>query len=59
MEMDETKFKRGSGNVFADLKILNSDTHLLKAELVNRISEIIRLRNLPLTVNNKRFLILP
>ena len=59
MEMDETNFKRGSCNVFADVKILNSDTHLLKAELVNRIGEFIRLRNLPLTVNSKRFLILP
>ncbi len=59
MDMDETKIYRGSGNVFADLKILNADTHLLKAELVNRIGEIIRLRNLTLIVNNTRFLVLP
>lgn len=38
--------ERGSGNVFADLGLPDADTHLLKAELVSRIDEIIRRRRL-------------
>ena len=36
--------ERGSGNVFADLDFPDADTHLLKAELVSRIDDIIRQR---------------
>ena len=34
MKTDETMVERGSGNVFADLGFPDSDTHLLKSELV-------------------------
>lgn len=43
---DEKKVERGSGNVFADLNRPDADTHLLKAELVSRIGEIVRSRRL-------------
>ena len=39
---DEENVERGSGNVFADLDLSDSETHLLKAELVSRIGEIVR-----------------
>ena len=35
MKTDETMVERGSGNVFADLGFPDSDTHLLKSELVH------------------------
>ncbi len=38
--------KRSSGNVFDDLGLPDAETHLLKAELVSRIDEIIRRRRL-------------
>jgi predicted XRE-type DNA-binding protein len=38
--------ERGSGNVFADLGLPEADTHLLKAELVSRIVEILRQRRI-------------
>ena len=40
------EIERGSGNVFADLGLPDADAHLLKAELVTRIDEIIRQRGL-------------
>ena len=43
---EELKIERGSGNVFADLDLPDADVHLLKAELVSRIDEIIRRRRL-------------
>lgn len=36
------RVERGSGNVFADLGRPDADLHLLKAELVSRIDQIIR-----------------
>lgn len=45
MEIEE-KVERGSGNVFADLGHPEAEVHLLKAELVTRIDEIIRRRKL-------------
>ena len=36
-----TKITRGSGNVFADIGIPDPETHLLKAELVRRIANLI------------------
>jgi len=38
---ENTSIRRGSNNVFADLGYADPDTHLLKAQLVNRIDEII------------------
>ena len=38
--------ERSSGNVFDDLGLPDADTHLLKAELVSRIDEIVRRRRL-------------
>ena len=46
MKTDETKIECSSGNVFADLELPNTETHLLKAELVTRIDEIISQRGL-------------
>jgi predicted XRE-type DNA-binding protein len=37
---------RSSGNVFADAGLPDADTHLVKAELVSRLDEIIRERGL-------------
>ena len=45
MEREE-KVERGSDNVFADLGHPEADVHLLKAQLVTRIDEIIRRRKL-------------
>ena len=44
MDRKETKIERSSGNVFKDLAHPEADAHLLKAELVSRIEEIIRQR---------------
>lgn len=38
------KIERGSGNVFADLGRPDAETHLLKADLVARIGEIVGAR---------------
>lgn len=38
---EEIKVQRGSGNVFADLGLENSDELLVKAELAYKISSII------------------
>ena len=43
---EEVKIERGGGNVFADLGRPDAETHLLKAELVTQIEEIIRGRQL-------------
>lgn len=37
----ETKIQHGSNNVFADLGYSDPGTHLLKAQLVSRIDEVI------------------
>lgn len=42
----DTRIERGSGNVFADLGRPDAETHLLKAELVVRIDQIVRERRL-------------
>ena len=46
---EKIQVERGSGNVFADLGRQDADAHLLKAELVSRIDEIIRSRRLTQT----------
>ena len=38
----EENVERRSGNVFADLDLPDAEIHLLKAELVSRIGEIVR-----------------
>lgn len=38
---ENTSIRRGSNNVFADLGYADPDTHLLKAQLVSRIDEIL------------------
>ncbi len=43
---EDTHVECGSGNVFADLGRPEAETHLLKAELVARIDQIIRERRL-------------
>jgi predicted XRE-type DNA-binding protein len=43
---ENARIPRGSGNVFADLGLPDAESHLLKAELVSRIDEIIRRRRL-------------
>ena len=40
----DTAVERGSGNVFADLGLPDPDGHLLKAERVGRIDDIVRER---------------
>ena len=43
---DDITVTRGSGNVYADAGLPDADTQLLKAELVARLSDIIRARGL-------------
>ena len=43
------KVQAGSGNVFADLELENSDELLVKAELARRISDIIAAQNMTQT----------
>ena len=44
MNSSECAVERGSGNVFADLDLPDAESHLLKAELVSRIDDIIQQR---------------
>lgn len=46
---DEARVERGTGNVFADLGKQDAEAHLLKAELVSRIDQIVRQRRLTQT----------
>lgn len=47
--IDDVEIERSTGNVFADLGRSDSETHLLKAELVVQIDEVIRSRRLTQT----------
>ena len=49
MEPTDTTVERGSGNVFADLGFPDADAHLVKAELVSRIDDIVRDRGITQT----------
>lgn len=49
MNTTDTTVERGGGNVFADLGFPNADAHLVKAELVSRIDDIVRDRGLTQT----------
>jgi predicted XRE-type DNA-binding protein len=44
--MSKVASKRGSGNVFADLQIADAETHLLKAQLVARLQQVIRTKKM-------------
>ncbi len=44
MTTSDSTVERGSGNVFADLGYPDADDHLLRAELVSRIDDILRQR---------------
>ena len=46
MEPDDDAVERGGGNVFADLGLPDADAHLVKAELVARIDDILRARGI-------------
>jgi predicted XRE-type DNA-binding protein len=46
---DDTTIRRGGGNVFADLNFPDADTHLLKAQLISRMQDIIFERKLSQT----------
>lgn len=50
----ETRIKRGTKNVFADLEFPDADTHLLKAELVTRIQQVITAQELTQVAAAKR-----
>lgn len=47
--MSKAASKPGSGNVFADLMIADAETHLLKAQLVARLQEVVRARRMTQT----------
>ena len=49
MDTTDTAVERGSGNVFADLGLPDADAHLVKAELVSRIDDIVRKRGITQT----------
>ncbi|MCY4241986.1 MAG: helix-turn-helix transcriptional regulator, partial [Rhodobacter sp.] len=49
MESKESAVERGIGNVFADLGFPDADAHLVKAELVSRIDDIVRDRGITQT----------
>ena len=49
MEPDDIAVERGSGNVFADLGLPDADAHLVKAELVSRIEDIVIQRGITQT----------
>ncbi len=40
--MKKTAFVKGTGNVFADIGLPDSETHLIKAQLVHQIGELIK-----------------
>ncbi len=46
MTADKDETDHGSGNVFADLGLPDPEAHLLKAQLVTRIDDIVRRRGL-------------
>jgi predicted XRE-type DNA-binding protein len=49
----ETVVRRGSGNVFADLKLPNAEEYLAKAKLAARIVQTIKSRKLTQTAAGK------
>lgn len=55
MNTSECSVERGSGNVFADLDLPDAESHLLKAELVSRVDDIIRQRRTTLAEAARAF----
>ncbi len=49
MEPDDTAVERGSDNIFADLGFPDAEAHLVKADLVGRIDDIVRGRGITQT----------
>ena len=49
METPDTAVQRGSGNVFADLGFPDAQVHLVKAQLVSCIDDILRERGIDQT----------
>jgi predicted XRE-type DNA-binding protein len=45
----DASIRRGTGNVFADLGFPDAETHLLKAELMSRVQDILEERQLTQT----------
>lgn len=45
----DTAIRRGTKNVFADLAFPDADTHLLKAELMSRVQDVLEARHLTQT----------
>lgn len=45
----DTEIRRGSTNVFADLELPDAEGHLVKAQLVSRIMDIMKARKLTQT----------
>lgn len=46
---EDTSIRRGTKNVFADLGFPDAETHLLKAELMSRVQDILEERRLTQT----------
>ncbi len=46
---EDTSIRRGTRNVFADLGFPDAETHLLKAELMSRVQDILQERQLTQT----------
>ena len=46
---EDTSIRRGTRNVFADLGFPNAETHLLKAQLMSRVQDILEERRLTQT----------
>ena len=46
MSKDMPEFEIGSGNVFADIGVPNPEEALARAELMGRVTDLIRARNL-------------
>lgn len=44
--MKKVTAKRGGDNVFADLRVADPDTHMLKAALVARLQEVVRAKTI-------------
>ena len=53
-KVPDTRIKRGTKNVFADLGFPDAETHLLKAELVTRIQGVITAQDLTQVAAAKR-----
>ncbi len=45
----DTSIRRGTGNIFADLGFPDAETHLLKAQLMSRIQDMLQDRKLTQT----------